>query len=55
MSQPQQAVPLIQLSAVTKSYRQGELESTVLHGIDLAIHEGEFLAIVGASGSGKST
>ncbi len=55
MSQPQQAVPLIQLSAVTKSYRQGELESTVLHGIDLTIHEGEFLAIVGASGSGKST
>ena len=55
MSQPQPAAPLIQLSAVTKSYRQGELESTVLHGIDLTIHEGEFLAIVGASGSGKST
>ncbi len=55
MSQPQQAVPLIQLSGVSKSYRQGELESTVLHGIDLSIYEGEFLAIVGASGSGKST
>jgi macrolide transport system ATP-binding/permease protein len=48
-------VPLIELKAVTKTYRTGELAVEVLHGIDLAIYPGEFVAIVGASGSGKST
>jgi macrolide transport system ATP-binding/permease protein len=47
--------PLIRLSGVTKTYRNGELAVPVLHGIDLEIHAGEFVAIVGASGSGKST
>jgi macrolide transport system ATP-binding/permease protein len=46
---------LIELRGVTKAYRNGELETEVLHGIDLAIHAGEFVAIMGASGSGKST
>ncbi len=49
------AVPLIELSGVTRSFHSGELAVQVLHGIDLAIHPGEFVAIVGASGSGKST
>ncbi|HYC47314.1 MAG TPA: MacB family efflux pump subunit [Burkholderiales bacterium] len=48
-------VPLIELRGVTKTYRTGELAVQVLHGIDLAIHPGEFVAIVGQSGSGKST
>ncbi|MFM9916487.1 MAG: MacB family efflux pump subunit [Rhizobacter sp.] len=48
-------VPLIELRGVTKTYRNGELETQVLHGIDLSIREGEFVAIMGASGSGKST
>src|SRR4051812_44989672 len=47
--------PLIELSGVTKTYRNGDLAVQVLHGIDLAIFPGEFVAIVGASGSGKST
>ena len=47
--------PLIALRGVTKTYRNGELETRVLHGIDLTIYEGEFVAIMGASGSGKST
>jgi macrolide transport system ATP-binding/permease protein len=47
--------PLIQLSGVTKTYRNGELKTEVLHGVDLEIHPGEFVAIMGASGSGKST
>src|SRR5262252_7354982 len=50
-----EGTPLIELAGVTKTYRTGELAVEVLHGIDLAIHAGEFVAIVGASGSGKST
>lgn len=38
-----------------KSFEQGPLKVPVLHGIDLAVREGERIAIVGASGSGKST
>ena len=49
------AMPLISLRGVTKTYRNGDLAVEVLHGIDLDIHEGEFVAIMGASGSGKST
>ncbi|KON81200.1 MacB family efflux pump subunit [Azoarcus sp. PA01] len=48
-------VPLIELSGVTKTFRNGELAVEVLHGIDLTILPGEFVAIVGSSGSGKST
>jgi macrolide transport system ATP-binding/permease protein len=48
-------VPLIDLRGVTKAFRNGDMEVEVLHGIDLCIHEGEFVAIMGASGSGKST
>ena len=46
---------MISLSKVTKVYRNGDLETPVLHGIDLEIRAGEFVAIMGASGSGKST
>ena len=53
--QIQAETPLIDLRGITKTYRNGELAVEVLHGLDLAIHEGEFVAIVGASGSGKST
>ena len=48
-------VPLIELSGVTKTYRNGDLAVEVLHGVDLKIYEGEFVALMGASGSGKST
>ena len=47
--------PLIELSAITRSFITGEVETRVLHGIDLKIYPGEFVAIMGASGSGKST
>ena len=47
--------PLLELRGIRRSYRNGELETEVLHGIDLTIHAGEFVAIIGASGSGKST
>jgi lipoprotein-releasing system ATP-binding protein len=41
--------------ALHKSYRKGSVEVPVLRGVDVKIHQGEFLAIEGQSGSGKST
>jgi putative ABC transport system ATP-binding protein len=47
--------PLIELRQVHKRYGEGESEVRALDGIDLRIERGEFLAIMGSSGSGKST
>ncbi len=47
--------PLAQLSQVTKVYGTGESEVRALAGVDLRIDDGEFVAVMGASGSGKST
>jgi putative ABC transport system ATP-binding protein len=46
---------LIELRGVTKIYGTGEAAVAALRGIDLSIHEGEFVAVMGPSGSGKST
>jgi lipoprotein-releasing system ATP-binding protein len=40
---------------VRKSYRKAALEIPVLRGVELAIGEGEFVAVIGPSGCGKST
>ena len=40
---------------VRKSYHLGGKELTVLQGVNLDLHQGEFVALQGASGSGKST
>ncbi len=47
--------PLLELAGVTKVYGKGSASMQALRGINLAIEEGEFVAIMGASGSGKST
>jgi NitT/TauT family transport system ATP-binding protein len=47
---------IAELCAVTKTFRtEGGHELKVLDNIDLAVHEGELVALLGQSGSGKST
>ena len=47
--------PLVEMKDVYKIYHMGDTEVHALDGISLTINKGEFVAIVGQSGSGKST
>jgi putative ABC transport system ATP-binding protein len=47
--------PVIQLTQVVKRYSMGSTEVLAMRGVDLTVEPGEMIAIVGASGSGKST
>jgi putative ABC transport system ATP-binding protein len=47
--------PLIRLRGVTKTYGQGGTAFQALKGVNLVINAGDFIAVMGASGSGKST
>jgi putative ABC transport system ATP-binding protein len=46
---------LIKLDNVWKIYKMGEVEVPALRGVSVDIKKGDFVAIIGASGSGKST
>ena len=49
------AIPLIEFRNVRKVFGTGKARFEALKGIDFTINEGEFVAIMGTSGSGKST
>jgi putative ABC transport system ATP-binding protein len=46
---------IVEIRDVHKRYRQGDETITPLDGVSLDIHQGEFVSLMGASGTGKST
>src|SRR2546428_13667015 len=48
-------LPAARAEGLTRCYRRGAEEVRALDGVDLTLEQGEFVAIVGPSGSGKSS
>lgn len=52
---PGSPVPILECAGLTKIFRVGNIETTAVSGADLTIRPGDFVSIMGRSGSGKST
>ncbi len=46
---------ILSVQDLTKTYRTGDVETTVIHNISFDVYDGDYLVISGPSGSGKST
>ena len=55
MSRVQNAKTVLECRQVVKTYHDGTRELRILRGVNLAIHQGESVAISGSSGAGKTT
>ena len=51
----QSSKTIIEFKNIVKTYGEGDAKTYALNGVNFSIKEGEFVAIMGASGSGKST
>lgn len=55
VQKPEQATVVIRAEALAKTYAEGKMRTPVFDGLDVSVSTGETVAIVGASGVGKST
>ncbi len=55
MNRPGGSGPMVECENLVKIYKTRDVEVLALQGLDLTVERGEFLAIIGNSGSGKST
>ena len=47
--------PILELNGVSKSFGRAHERATILHDVNLTVNEGDFVSIIGYSGTGKST